>query len=41
MGLEKIKPDIFWVGGIDWDIRDFHGYSTDLGNTYNDYLIID
>ena len=41
--MEKIelKPNIFWVGGIDWDIRNFHGYSTDRGTTYNAYLIID
>jgi flavorubredoxin len=28
--LEKveIKPDIYWVGGIDWDIRNFYGYRT-------------
>jgi len=41
--LEKveIKPDIYWVGGIDWNIRNFHGYSTNRGTTYNSYLIID
>lgn len=37
----KIKPDIYWVGAIDWDIRNFHGYSTNRGTTYNAYLIID
>ena len=37
----EIKPDIFWVGGIDWDIRNFHGYSTNRGTTYNSYLIND
>ena len=37
----EIKPDIYWVGGIDWDIRNFHGYSTNRGTTYNAYLIID
>ena len=37
----QIKPDIYWVGGIDWDIRNFHGYSTNRGTTYNAYLIID
>jgi len=29
------------VGGIDWDIRNFHGYLTQRGTTYNSYLIID
>jgi flavorubredoxin len=37
----KIKPDIYWVGGIDWGIRNFHGYSTNRGTTYNAYLIVD
>ena len=37
----EIKPDIYWVGGIDWDIRNFHGYLTQRGTTYNAYLIID
>jgi flavorubredoxin len=37
----EIKPNIFWVGGIDWDIRNFHGYSTQRGTTYNAYLIMD
>jgi flavorubredoxin len=37
----QIKPDIYWVGGIDWNIRNFHGYSTNRGTTYNAYLIID
>jgi len=37
----ELKPDIYWVGGIDWDIRNFHGYSINRGTTYNAYLIID
>jgi len=36
----EIKKDIFWVGDIDWDLRNFHGYSTPTGSTYNAYLII-
>jgi flavorubredoxin len=36
-----MKPDIYWVGGIDWDIRNFHGYLTQRGTTYNSYLIMD
>ncbi len=41
--MEKVelKPGIYWVGGIDWDIREFHGYLTQRGTTYNAYLIID
>ena len=37
----EIKKDVYWVGGIDWDIRNFHGYSTGRGTTYNSYLIMD
>jgi flavorubredoxin len=29
------------VGAIDWNIRDFHGYSTHEWTTYNAYLIVD
>lgn len=37
----EIAKDIYWVGVIDWNIRDFHGYSTKAGTTYNAFLIID
>ena len=37
----EIAKDIYWVGAIDWNIRDFHGYSTEQGSTYNAYLILD
>ena len=37
----EIKDKIFWVGAIDWDIRDFHGYSTYKGTTYNSFLVKD
>jgi flavorubredoxin len=37
----EIKPDIYWVGAIDWAVRDFHGYITPRGTTYNNYLILD
>lgn len=36
----KITDDVYWVGAIDWAIRDFHGYHTGRGSTYNAYLII-
>ncbi len=32
---------IYWVGAIDWDLRNFHGYMTQRGSTYNAYLIMD
>ncbi len=37
----EIKPDIYWVGSIDWAVRDFHGYLTPNGTTYNNYLVLD
>ena len=37
----KITENIYWVGAIDWDLRNFHGYLTQRGSTYNAYLIID
>jgi flavorubredoxin len=37
----EVKPDIYWVGAIDWAIRDFHGYVTPNGTTYNNYLVLD
>jgi flavorubredoxin len=37
----ELKPNIYWVGGIDWDLRNFHGYLTPKGSTYNSYLIMD
>jgi flavorubredoxin len=41
--MEKVelKKGIYWVGAIDWNVRDFHGYSTPYGTTYNAYLILD
>ena len=37
----EIADGVFSVGVTDWNIRDFHGYSTDLGTTYNSFLIVD
>ena len=37
----KVVDDVYWVGAIDWNIRDFHGYATYSGTTYNAYLIMD
>jgi anaerobic nitric oxide reductase flavorubredoxin len=34
-----ITESIDWVGAIDWDLRDFHGYDTPLGTTYNAYVV--
>ncbi len=37
----KIGNDIHWVGVVDWNLRDFHGYRTGRGSSYNAYLILD
>jgi anaerobic nitric oxide reductase flavorubredoxin len=37
----EIKPDIYWVGAVDWGVRDFHGYVTPEGTSYNNYFIKD
>ena len=37
----EITKGIYWLGVIDWNIRDFHGYSTYQGTTYNSFLIMD
>lgn len=36
-----LRPNIHWVGYVDWNVRDFHGYVTNRGSTYNAYLIRD
>ncbi|MDD4356413.1 MAG: FprA family A-type flavoprotein [Smithellaceae bacterium] len=36
----QISEHVYWVGVIDWSIRDFHGYTTPHGSTYNAYLIM-
>jgi anaerobic nitric oxide reductase flavorubredoxin len=36
-----LRDEIWWAGAIDWDSRDFHGFETARGTTYNAYLILD
>jgi len=36
-----LAEGITWVGVVDWNIRDFHGYITRRGTSYNAYLIQD
>ncbi len=36
----KVKEGVYWVGGIDWNLRNFHGYSTPRGTSYNAYLVV-
>ncbi len=37
----EIAEGIYDVGVNDWNIRDFHGYSTYQGTSYNAFLIVD
>jgi flavorubredoxin len=37
----EVKKGFYWVGVIDWNLRDFHGYQTEKGSTYNSYLLMD
>ena len=39
----EVAKDVFWVGAVDWNVRNFHGYTfnTSRGTTYNSYLILD
>jgi flavorubredoxin len=36
----KISDRIYWVGAIDWGLRNFHGYLTSRGTTYNAFLVM-
>jgi flavorubredoxin len=36
----KVTDNVYWVGAIDWGIRDFHGYLTERGTTYNAFLVM-
>ena len=37
----KVMDNVYWVGALDHNIRDFHGYCTNSGSTYNAYLVMD
>lgn len=41
MRTVELAKNVYWVGAVDWLTRDFHGYSTNRGTTYNAFLIID
>lgn len=41
MEVVEIAKNIYNVGVNDWNIRDFHGYSTNKGTSYNAFLIVD
>lgn len=37
-----IADNVYWVGAVDWEVRNFHGYTyhTHRGTSYNAYLIV-
>ena len=37
---QKISDNVYWVGAVDWSIRDFHGYATGRGTSYNAFLVM-
>lgn len=38
----ELAKDIFWIGAVDYNKRNFHGYSrSPRGTTYNSYLVRD
>lgn len=42
MPVTEIKKNIYWVGVVDWNLHDFHGYSrAPQGTTYNAFLVLD
>ncbi len=41
MNKIELAKGIYYVGVVDWSLRDFHGYYTPRGVTYNSYLIVD
>jgi anaerobic nitric oxide reductase flavorubredoxin len=40
MRAVPVSPRITWVGAVDWNLRDFHGFETPRGSTYNAYLVV-
>lgn len=37
----KIYENIYWVGAVNWEVRDIHSNKTPYGTSYNAYLVID
>jgi flavorubredoxin len=39
----QVAEGVYWVGAVDWNVRQFHGYTytTPMGTTYNAYLVLD
>jgi len=39
MKAKQLAEGVYWVGAIDWNLRDYHGYTLP-GTTYNAYLVV-
>jgi flavorubredoxin len=39
MRAVPVSKHVTWVGAVDWNLRDFHGFDTPRGSTYNAYLV--
>jgi flavorubredoxin len=39
MKATQLAEGVYWVGAIDWNLRDYHGYTLP-GTTYNAYLVV-
>ncbi len=35
----EIAPNVHCLSIVDWNLRDFHGYQTEKGSTYNSFLV--
>lgn len=36
----QVTDKVYWVGAVDWGVREFHGYATQRGTTYNAFLVL-
>jgi len=35
-----VTETVYWVGAVDWAVRNFHGYETSRGTSYNAFLVL-
>ncbi len=36
----ELSRGVYWVGAVDWNLMNFHGYTTRRGTSYNAYLVL-
>lgn len=41
MSVARISENVYQVGAVDFGIKEFHGYLTPFGTSYNAYLVLD